>query len=108
MVRIFPSGAVSFRFRYTSGGKRRVMVLGEFGQGGLSLADAFDMHHQAQRELEKDLDPIEERKKRQDAAQRVRDERAGTGTVADLVEQFVHRKLRAERWDESSLGLGPG
>jgi integrase len=100
MVRIFPSGAVSFRFRYTSGGKRRVMVLGEFGQGGLSLADAFDMHHQAQRELEKDLDPIEERKKRQDADQRARDERAGTGTVADLVEQFVHRKLRAERWDE--------
>ena len=31
MVRVFPSGAVSFRFRYTSGGKRQVMVLGEFG-----------------------------------------------------------------------------
>jgi integrase len=101
MVRVFPSGAVSFRFRYTSGGKRRVMVLGEFGYGGLSLADAFDQHHQAQRELEKGLDPIEERKKRQEAHQRDREERAGTGTVADLVEQFVHRKLRAERWDES-------
>jgi integrase len=102
MVRVFPSGAVSFRFRYTSGGKRRVMVLGEFGQSGLSLADAFDMHHQAQRELEKGLDPIEERKKRQDVDQRARDERAGTGTVADLVEQFVHRKLRAERWDDKA------
>jgi integrase len=100
MVRVFPSGAVSFRFRYTSGGKRQVMVLGEFGPGGLSLADAFDQHHQAQRELEKGLDPIEERKKRQDAEQRAREERAGTGTVADLVEQFVHRKLRAERWDD--------
>jgi integrase len=100
MVRVFPSGAVSFRFRYTSGAKRRVMVLGEFGQGGLSLADAFDQHHQAQRELEKGLDPIEERKKRQDEEQRAREERAGTGTVSDLVEQFVHRKLRAERWDE--------
>lgn len=31
MVRIYPSGAVSFRFRYTNGGKRLVMVLGEFG-----------------------------------------------------------------------------
>jgi integrase len=99
MVRVFPSGAVSFRFRYTSGAKRRVMVLGEFGPGGLSLADAFEQHHQAQRELEKNLDPIEERKKRQEADQRAREERAGTGTVADLVEQFVHRKLRAERWD---------
>jgi integrase len=101
MVRVFPSGAVSFRFRYTGRGKRRVMVLGEFGPGGLSLADAFDQHHQAQRELERGLDPIEERKKREDAEQRARDERAGTGTVADLVEQFVHRKLRAERWDEN-------
>jgi integrase len=36
----------------------------------------------------------------QDAEQQAREERAGTGTVADLVEQFVHRKLRAERWDE--------
>jgi integrase len=101
MVRVFPSGAVSFRFRYTLGGKRRVMVLGEFGPGALSLADAFDQHHQAQRELEKGLDPWEERKKRQDTEQRAREERAGTGTVADLVEQFVHRKLRAERWDNS-------
>jgi integrase len=100
MVRVFPSGAVSFRFRYTFGEKRRVMVLGEFGQGGLSLVDAFDQHHQAQRELEKGLDPLEERRKRQDAEQRAREERAGSGTVADLVEQFVHRKLRAERWDE--------
>jgi integrase len=101
MVRVFPSGAVSFRFRYTSGGKRRVMVLGEFGPGGLSLADPFDQHHQAQREIKKGLDPIEERRKRQDGEQRAREERAGTGTVADLVEQFVHRKLRAERWDNA-------
>lgn len=101
MVRIFPSGAVSFRFRYTGpGGERRVMVFGEFGKGGLSLADAFEMHHQAQRELKKGFDPIEEREKRQKAAERARAERAGADTVAKLVEQFVHRKLRAERWDE--------
>ena len=28
-----------------------------------------------------------------------RRERAGADTLASLVEQFVHRKLRAERWD---------
>jgi integrase len=100
MVRIYPSGVVSFRFRYTGpGGARQVMVLGEFGKGGLSLADAFDMHHQAQRELEKGLDPIEERAKRQEAEQRAREAREGAGTVTNLVEQFIHRKLRAERWD---------
>ncbi len=51
MVRAFPSGAVRFRFRYTGSGRRQVMVRGEFGPGGLTLADAFDLHHQAQREL---------------------------------------------------------
>jgi integrase len=101
MVRIYPSGAVSFRFRYTSAGRRRVMVVGEFGAGGLSLADAFEQHHQAQRELEKHLDPIEERRKRLEADQRARDERAGAGTVASMVGQFLHRRIRAERWDET-------
>src|SRR5271168_5186218 len=67
MVRVFPSGAVSFRFRYTSGGKRRVMVLGVFGQGGLSLADAFAQQDQALCKINTGMDPIEERKKRQDS-----------------------------------------
>ena len=101
VVRLHPSGVITFRLRYQRGGKRVWLVLGKHGKGGLSLADAFDLHNQAQRELEKDLDPIEERKKRQETEQRAREERAGTGTVADLVEQFVHRKLRAERWDEN-------
>jgi integrase len=102
MVRVFPSGAVSFRFRYTGpAGNRRVMVLGEFGKSGLSLAEAHELHHQVQREIEKGLDPLEEREKRQQAAERARAERASADTVASLVEQFVHRELRAERWDES-------
>ncbi|MGH8303521.1 MAG: hypothetical protein ACRET5_18895 [Steroidobacteraceae bacterium] len=42
-------------------------------KGSLSLDDAFDMHHQVQRELEKGLDPIEERAKRQEAEQRARE-----------------------------------
>jgi integrase len=102
MVRVHQSGAVSFRLRFTSGGKRRVMVLGEFGgKDGLSLANAFDQHHQAQRELELGLDPIEEHAKREETKRRAREEREGAGTISELVEQFVHRKLRAERWDEN-------
>ena len=102
MVRVFPTGAVSFRFRYTApGGERRVMVLGNFGKGGLTLAEAHELHHQAQRELEKGLDPIEEREKRMRSAERARADRDGADTIAKLVEQFVHRELRAERWDEA-------
>ena len=102
MVRVYPSGAISFRFRYQREGKRRWMVLGEYGPGGLTLSDAHDMHHQAQRELEKGLDPIEERERRQAEAEKVRQDRAAAGTVADVVAQFVHRRLRAERWDAES------
>jgi integrase len=102
VVRIFPSGAASFLFRYTKPhtGKRAWMVFGEYGEkDGLSLADAFEMHHQARRELAKGLDPAEERERRREAERRVREERAGADTVSSLVDQFVHRKLRAERWD---------
>ncbi len=101
MVRVYPSGAVSFRFRYTGPDRqRRVMVFGEFGKGGVTLADAHAMHSPAQRELETGLDPIEERERREAQKQKVREARANADTVSSLVEQFVHRKLRAERWDE--------
>ena len=104
MARVHPSGAVSFRFRYQRSGQRLSMVLGEFGEGGLSLADAYERHHEAQRELAKDLDPIEERDRRRAETEIFRRARAEAGTVAQVVEQFVHRKLRAERWDAASGG----
>lgn len=100
---VYPSGAVVFVYRYTRPGtaERRKMRLGEYGPGGITLEEAFDLHRQAQRELEKGLDPIEEREKRRQAEELARIERAGADTVARLVEQFVHRRLRAERWDET-------
>ena len=111
-VRIHPSGVVSFRLRYTGlrkghGGKtptygQKWLVFGEYGPGRLSLADAFDFHHQAQKELEKGLDPADEWDVRDRERERASEERAGADTVASLVEQFVHRKLRAERWDDTA------
>jgi integrase len=98
---VYPSGVVVFVYRYTppSGGNRKKMRLGEYGNSGITLAEAFDLHRDAQRELEKGLDPIEERDRRDRAAEDARRERSGADTVASVVEQFVHRKLRAERWD---------
>lgn len=105
MVRVYPSGSSTFRFRYTGhDGARRVMVLGEYGGkgDGLTLADAYVIHAAAQRELELGLDPIEERERRAQQKAREREEHTAAGTVADLVEQFVHRRLRAERWDDTN------
>ena len=59
MVRVYPSGSSTFRFRYTGhDGARRVMVLGEYGGkgDGLTLADAYVIHAAAQRELELGLE----------------------------------------------------
>jgi integrase len=100
MVRVHPSGAVSFRFRYKRAGETFVLVFGEYGSQGLSLKQAFQRHDQARSELENGLDPIEEQAKREREVERKRAERSGT--VADLVTQFVHRKLKAERWDEKA------
>ena len=102
MVRVHPSGTISFRFRYKRAGDTFVMVLGEYGRQGISLADAYRMHDQARSEIERDLDPIEEQAKRLRAIEQARVDRAAAGTVADIVDQFVHRKLRAERWDEET------
>ena len=100
MVRVHPSGAISFRFRYKRTGETFVIVFGEYGTQGLSLKCAYDMHEQARRELEQNLDPIEEQEKRDRALEQARRNRADGDTVADIVEQFMHRRIRAERWDE--------
>jgi integrase len=102
MVRVHPSGVISFRFRYKRAGETSVMVLGEYGRQGISLKRAYEMHDQARSELEEHKDPIEEQQNRERAVEQVRAERAAAGTVADIVEQFVHRKLRAERWNEET------
>ena len=109
-VRVHPSGVVSFRLRYTGWRKgpdgkhaptrgQKWLVFGEYEPGVLTLADAFDFHHQAQKELERGLDPGDEWEAREVERERAQRARTGADTVASLVEQFVHRKLRAERWD---------
>jgi integrase len=102
MVRMHPSGTITFRFRYKLRGAPGLVVFGEYGKQGISLKRAFDLHTQARSELEQGLDPREEQEKRERAADQARAEDASAGTVAYIVDQFVHRRLRAERWDGST------
>jgi len=99
VVRVHPSGVVSFRLRYKRGDRGYVMVLGEYGRKGLSLADVTEMHTQALREIERGLDPIEERARRLQAAEAARLAEASAETVEAVVEEFVHRSLMAQRRD---------
>jgi integrase len=110
MVRVHPSGALSFRYRYKRGKDKKdrpiqhVIVLGEYGKNGagIALEDAHEFQRKAKRWLSLKLDPIEEKAKEDAAREKARQERAEAGTVADLVDEFTHRKLRGERWDEKA------
>ncbi len=107
MVRVHPTGVLSFRYRYKRGKDKEgrpiqyIIVLGEYGKkgAGLTLEDAHEFQRKAKRWLSLGLDPIEEKDKEDAAREKARQERAEAGTVADLVDEFVHRKLRGERWD---------
>jgi len=103
MVTVYGNGTAAFSVRYTRpDGTRVFMPLGAFGDAGLSLADAADAHDEALKLLAKHIDPIEEQQRRQAEAERMRLERAGADSVANIVEEFVHRQLRGEEWDERS------
>lgn len=100
MAWVYPSGEVVFVFRYTgANGKRRKMRLGQYGDDGIKLAEAFDLHRQAQRELERGLDPIEERERRQKEAERARQHRAAADavTVRNVIAEWAWWYARRER-----------
>jgi integrase len=102
MVSIYSNGTAAFEMRYTRAGKRVFMPIGTYGNAGLSLAEACDIHDASLKPLSKGIDPIEHRQEQQSRAEKARRELEGADTMASLVEQFVHRKLRAERWDAES------
>lgn len=100
MATIYGDGTAAFSVRYRRpSGKRVFLPLGKYGDAGLSLAEACEQHDAAMKLLAKGIDPIEERERRQAQDERVRLERSQADTAASLVEQFVHRELKAERWD---------
>jgi integrase len=100
---IYGDGTANFGMRYTRpSGARVYMPIGPYGEAGLSLAEACDVHDAALKLLSKGIDPIEDRERRQADLEEARRERAGADTVAAVVEQFIHRRLCAERWDAAS------
>jgi hypothetical protein len=102
-VWVYPSGEVVFVFRYTPpgspNGARRKMRLGQYGGRRHHSRRSLRSPLTGATRTRKKLDPIEERERRATEAQKARDARSAAGTVSDLADQFVHRKLRPERWD---------
>jgi integrase len=101
-VRVAPTGLITFRYRYKRNGQKGFLYIGRYGDDGLSLLNVQTIHLAARKELAQGLDPKEEHEKRVEAAEAARRERAAGDTVADIADQFMHRVVRAQRWDETT------
>jgi integrase len=97
IVRVYPNGAKSFRMRYTVNGLRDWWVMGEYGR--VTLADAYDRHHSALREIAQGLNPREEHEKREaEAARLAHDAKLKKGiTVRRVIAVWAFRYARHAR-----------
>ena len=100
VLRVEESGAVSALFRYRSSltGKREWIVFGEIGPG-LTLAEVFRQHLDAREEVANDLDPKQERKRREVEAEKARQHRtaANAVTVRNVIAEWAWHYARRER-----------
>lgn len=87
-LRITPQGSSSWQFRYTIGGKRRLMGLG--GCSDVGLAEARDKAAQARKQVKQGIDPLE--------AKHIEEveEQAKATTFKDAANEYI--KLHRAGW----------
>ena len=92
-LRVHPTGAKTWRYRYKLADRVRVLTLGDAGT--VSLADARRMAHEARAKVRQGEDPAA-------AAQIAAAERRRMPTVAEFADEYIERyaKLRKKSWDD--------
>lgn len=100
-IRVFPSGARVFQYRYAFAGQARRMSIGPCDAVGLKLAR--DRHHDAYRLLGRGIDPQEHQKQQDETAAREKAKREAEITVTTLVEEFVAEYVRKRHKDPSQM-----
>jgi len=97
-VHVFPSGAMSWTFRYRnpSGRQRRLRIGSVGGDGAVSLADAREAARTARREVELGRDPQEAKVERREA-----------DTVGQFAETYIerHAKVHKKSWQHDQRML---
>ena len=93
-LQVSATGTKSWLFRYARQGKERAMGLGAFGNppDGVPLAQARQLAAEARAVLAKGLDPIDERKQQQAAAQAAALHRQ-QNTFEVIARDFIQRQL---------------
>lgn len=92
-LRVNPTGAKTWRYRYKLADQVRVLTLGDAGT--VSLADARRLAHEARAKVRQGEDPAA-------AAQIAAAERRRMPTVAEFADEYIERyaKLRKKSWDD--------
>lgn len=83
--RCYPSGRKVFVLRYRRGGRSRLLTLGDFGST-YTVQEARDAAREARVKLAKGVDPLQERREREEQARRERERRK---TVAELADEYM-------------------
>lgn len=96
-VRVFPSGAKAFQFRYPFSGTVRRMSLGPCDSVSLKLAR--ERHVTAARLLGRGIDPQDHQDEQREAAAKEKARREAEVTVESLVDEFITDYIREHRQD---------
>jgi len=113
-VRVHPSGTITFFYLYKIDGQRRFMTLGNYTTaskkaGELSLKTARELYQAEQAKVKAlrrgsadGVDPVAEKKRKQE--QRIAEEttRSQAITVAELIQEYIKKHAKAEKrsWKE--------
>lgn len=96
-LRVFPSGARSFNYRYAFDGAVRRMSLGAFPE--VSLKIARERHIDAAHLLARGTDPQDHEAEQRDARKREKAKREAEIKVEALIDEFIADHLREHRRD---------
>lgn len=87
-IRVMPTGAKSWVFRYTIDGKRQRMTLGSYP--AITLAKARELHAKALQEVQRGIDPSIKQKE-------AKSTRKTAPTFKDIIEELWERELQHKK-----------
>lgn len=93
-VSVLPSGTISFRYNYRINGRQETVVLGQYGEHGLSLKEAREKLDQARKALAQGVSP---------ARQKTRER--GKAAAAETFGQWAELWLKSHKMADSTRDM---
>jgi integrase len=93
-VAVSPAGGISFRYNYSINGRQETVTFGQYGVGGITLAEARERLHEAKKRIAAGVSPAREK-----ARERERDR------VAKSFDDWAQAWLRGHEMAESTRDM---